>query len=71
MLKIFKKTNKAVKKMDWKDVAGIKWSVLAITLALVSAIPAFASWVVNTHWIWFAGLGIIFMIRPTKKWLKA
>lgn len=53
------------------DMALLKLAIITFALFLVSAWPAFANWVTNTHWAWFFGAWIIFAILPfAKAWKK-
>ena len=53
------------------DMALLKLAIISFVLFVVSAWPAFANWVINTHWVWFFIAWIIFMIMPVMKlWKK-
>jgi len=62
--------NKKVKNLEVLDIKLIKWSVVAWTLFLITAWPWLRNNVLKVHWgIWLA-LGILFMIRPLKKYFE-
>ena len=50
------------------DLGIFKTGVALFLLFLVSVIPPFGRWVMNTHWAWFLGLFIICWIWVAKKY---
>jgi hypothetical protein len=50
------------------DFGIFKTGVALFVLFLVSVIPAFGRWVMDTHWGWFLGLFIICWIWVIKKY---
>jgi len=56
-----------LKNLTVLDIGLIKWSVLFCTLFLVSVWPAFANWIIGTHWAWFLVIGLLLAIKPTLK----
>jgi uncharacterized membrane protein len=55
---------------NW-DMALLKTAIIAFTLLVVSAWPAFANWVTNTPWAWFLAAWILLAIMPMiKAWKK-
>lgn len=58
------------KEFEFWDISLIKLSVLCAALFLVSVWPGFATWVTNTHWLWFLIASLVFAIKPTMKVFK-
>ena len=52
-------------KFDIWDIGLIKWSCMFFALCVVSVWPAFAGWVVQTHWSIFLLASLLLAIRPT------
>jgi len=60
-----------LKYLNTMDMALLKLAIMSFVLFLISAWPTFASWVINTHWVWFLAAWLIFMILPAIKiWKK-
>ena len=60
-----------LKYLNTFDMGLLKLAIITFGLFLVSVWPAFANWVINTHWAWFLVTFIIFAIMPaTKVWKK-
>ena len=61
----------SMKNMSNFDVFLFKTGVFIFALFLVSGIPSFANWVINTHWAWFLGPFIVIWIFVMKAlWKK-
>lgn len=54
---------KVVKRLDWLDIGLIKWSVLFLTLFLVSVWP----WMLAWDWYWYLIIGLALVVRPLKR----
>ena len=52
------------------DVAFVKWSVLCWTLFLLTVWPWLRNLVLNVQWYVWLVLGILFMIKPIKKYFS-
>jgi hypothetical protein len=60
-----------LKYLNTFDMALLKLAIIVFTLLLVSAWPAFANWVIKTHWAWFLVAWIVFIIPSIRKvWKK-
>lgn len=60
-----------LKYLNTFDMAILKLAIMVFVLFVVSAWPAFANWVINTHWAWFLVIWIILAIPPVRKtWKK-
>lgn len=55
---------KAIKKIDWLDVALIKISTAALVLFVITIWPAAMDLVHSIHWGWFLAALIILAARP-------
>ena len=60
----------SLKHFDQLDMALLKLALIAFTLFVVSAWPAFASWVLGMPWVYFLVAWIVFAIRPLIKAFK-
>ncbi len=69
-MRIFKKCDERVKKLDCLDVKLIKWCVVAFTLFLITVWPWLADAVFSVHWAIWLVIGIVLMIRPMKKYFS-
>lgn len=47
-----------------------KTGVFVFGLFLVSVIPAFGNWVMNTHWAWFLGVFVVCWVVVIKTYWK-
>ncbi len=56
---------KNIKNYTLLDIGLIKWSAMLFALFIVSALPVFGEWVIETHWIWFLGICLLFALKPT------
>ena len=59
-----------IKNLGFWDIGLVKLYVLAVTFFLVSVWPGLATWVMDTHWAWFLGAAIIFVIKPVRQLFK-
>lgn len=50
------------------DLAVLKTGVVVFALFLVSVIPPFGKWVMNTHWGWFLGVFVVLWAWVMKKY---
>ena len=70
MKKLKKKLNKKVRGFDMLDIKLIKWSTLTFTLFLLTVWPWLRNLVLDVHWAIWLVLGILFSIRPIKKYFS-
>jgi len=52
--------NKKVSKLEWLDMALVKWSVFFFTLMIVKFWPN----ILNLEWYWYLLIWIILAIKP-------
>lgn len=70
-----KKGDKSVKNLNIVDVKLIKWSVVAWTLFVIGLLAywieagSIISFIIKWRWL-FLILGVVFMIRPVKKYFS-
>jgi len=60
MKKFNKWMDSRAKRLDWKDIASIKFAVLFFALMLAKLWPG----ILGLDWQWYLILGIVFAIRP-------
>ncbi len=58
----------SMKNFNNLDLFFFKLGVTTFVLFLVSVIPAFAKWVMDTHWGWFLGIFVVCWIVVMKKY---
>ena len=58
------------KNFDMADIGFTKLSVLFFTLFAISAWPELAQWVINTPWMLFLVVSLIFAVKPIIKVFK-
>jgi hypothetical protein len=66
-MNLFKRVEMLGSKMKWADFAIFKITMVAFTLFLVTAWPAFQEWVLSVPWYCFLIVGVLFAIPLWKK----
>lgn len=56
-----------LKNFEVWEIGLIKWSSIIFALFVVSVWPAFANWVIQTHWGWFLAVSLILAVKPIMK----
>lgn len=67
-MKIFKKCDEKVKKLDCLDLKLIKWCVVAWVFFLITVWSWFRDIVISVHWAVWLIIGVALMIRPMMKY---